>query len=635
MTYSNNVNAGTASASATYPGDANHTGSTGTATFTIDPRLATWTTDPNSKTFGAADPVPLTTGSGSNFVASDGVSATYSRASGEAAGTYHITASLTSTVAGALNNYAITNNGSTFTVNRANTSTALTNPTNPSVFGQSVTFTATVTAVAPGAGTPTGTVQFFDGVTSLGSSALNGSGVATLSTSSLSVGGHSITAVYGSHSNFNGSTSSILTQVVNRANTSTALTNPTNPSVFGQSVTFTATVTAVAPGAGTPTGTVQFFDGVTSLGSSALNGSGVATLSTSSLSVGGHSITAVYGSDSNFNGSTSSILTQVVNRANTSTALTNPTNPSVFGQSVTFTATVTAVAPGAGTPTGTVSFYDGLTLLGSSGLNGSAQATLSTSGLSVGSHSISAVYGSDSNFNGSTSSTLTQVVNKANTTTTVVSSLNPSILGQVVTLTATVSAILPGAGTQTGTVTFKDGSTVLGTGVLSAAGVATFLTSSLSVGPHVITAVYGGDLNFNTSTGALLGGQQVSYRFDGFLQPINDTAHEQVCGPACPVSIFKAGSTVPVKLDLKRADGTLVSATALPIFVGPVQGGPTSSPIIESVYTDPPTGGSTFGANGGHYQYNWSTKGLQAGYYYRIGAKLDDGTTQYVYIGLR
>ncbi len=89
-----------------------------------------------------------------------------------------------------------------------------------------------------------------------------------------------------------------------------------------------------------------------------------------------------------------------------------------------------------------------------------------------------------------------------------------------------------------------------------------------------------------------------------------------------------------MKFDLKRADGTLVSATLLPTFVGPVQSGPMSGPVTETVFTDPPTPGPLFSANGGHYQYNWSTKGIQGGYYYKIGARLDDGTIQYVYIGL-
>src|SRR3989454_277906 len=85
--------------------------------LTINKRDATWTTTDSSKTYGDADPSPLTTGSGSNFVASDGVSATYSRASGETAGgLYPITATLSATVPAALNNYNITNAGAAGTV---------------------------------------------------------------------------------------------------------------------------------------------------------------------------------------------------------------------------------------------------------------------------------------------------------------------------------------------------------------------------------------------------------------------------------------------------------------------------------------------------------------------------------------
>jgi hypothetical protein len=119
VSYSNNINAGTATASASYPGDANHTASSDSKTFTIDQRLATWTTNNASKTYGNGDPSPLTTGNGSNFVGGDGVSATYSRAAGEtvADGPYHITATLTSTRSGALANYTITNTGADFTIN--------------------------------------------------------------------------------------------------------------------------------------------------------------------------------------------------------------------------------------------------------------------------------------------------------------------------------------------------------------------------------------------------------------------------------------------------------------------------------------------------------------------------------------
>src|SRR4029077_6416423 len=111
----------TATLSATVAGALNNYNITNTgAEFTINKRNATWTTNPASKTYGDLDPVPLTTGSGSGFLAADGVSATYARAAGENASppTYHITATLSATVAGALNNYNVTNTGAEFTINK-------------------------------------------------------------------------------------------------------------------------------------------------------------------------------------------------------------------------------------------------------------------------------------------------------------------------------------------------------------------------------------------------------------------------------------------------------------------------------------------------------------------------------------
>jgi hypothetical protein len=375
------------------------------------------------------------------------------------------------------------------------TSTVLSTSGTPSVYGQPVTFTATVS----GSGTPTGEVVFEDGNTILGKETLSG-GVATFTTSTLSVGSHSITAVYCGDPSDSGSKSNTVTQVVNKDSTTTTLATSISPSVYGQSVTFTATVSISSPGAGTPTGTVTFYDGSTKLGTGTLSGS-VATLATSALPVGSDSITAKYGGDTNDLCSTSVAVTQVVDKDSTSTTLAS-TTPSVYGQSVTFTATVGVNSPGAGTPTGTVTFYDGNTELGTGTLNSSGMATFTTSTatpLSVGSHSITAVYGGDSNDLGSgTQSAVSQTVNKDSTTTTLAAS-QPSVYGQPVTFAATVSPVSPGAGTPTGIVTFYDGSTELGTGTLSG-GVATFTTSTLPGGSDSITASYNGDTNDLGST---------------------------------------------------------------------------------------------------------------------------------------
>src|SRR5262249_55648264 len=147
---------------------------------------------------------------------------------------------------------------------------------------------------------------------------------------------------------------------------------------------------------------------------------GSATLTTSSLLVGNHTITVSYAGDTNFNSSTSAAITQTVGSAASSTTVTSSVNPSVFGQAVTFTATVSAVPPATGTPTGTVTFLDGASTLGTASLS-SGRATLATSALSVGNHTITVSYAGDSNFAGSTSAAITQTVNKASSSTTVTS----------------------------------------------------------------------------------------------------------------------------------------------------------------------------------------------------------------------
>ena len=187
-------------------------------------------------------------------------------------------------------------------------------------------------------------MTFYDGTDSLGTGTLS-SGSATFSPSSLSVGSHSITAVYSGDTDFTGSSSVAITQTVNQASGTTSVSSSVNPSVYGQSVTFTATVTPVSPGAGIPTGTVTFYDGPASLGTGTLS-SGSAAFSTSSLIVGLHSITAEYGGDTGFTGSTSDTITQTVSQASGTTSVSSSVNPSVYGQSVTFTATVTPVSPG-------------------------------------------------------------------------------------------------------------------------------------------------------------------------------------------------------------------------------------------------------------------------------------------------
>ena len=388
-------------------------------------------------------------------------------------------------------------------INKSNSTVAVSSSSTPSVFGQQVTFTAVVTATAPGTGTPTGSVTFVDTTTgtTLGSANLS-SGTATLPVSSLTVGTHNIQANYAGDTNFAAGSGST-TQLVNKASTTTALTTSTATPVFGQPVIITATVSATAPGTGTPTGTVTFTDENNNvLGTATLSATGVGAISVNSLAVGGHTISVNYGGDANYQ--TSGNTTPVnVSKATTTTTNSSGTNPSVFGQTVNFTAIVTAVSPGVGTPTGTVTFVDTTTgvTLGTANVDGSGHAMLGVPNLTVGTHTVTATYNGDGNFNTS-SGNAPQTVNQAGTTLALSSSLNPAAVGVPVQFTAVVTANPPGAGTPTGTVTFVDTTTGTTLGIVTLDGTGTAVVSNVmfsSTGTHVIVATYNADTNFSTS----------------------------------------------------------------------------------------------------------------------------------------
>ena len=367
----------------------------------------------------------------------------------------------------------------TQTVTQATTQCMLLGSVASSTYGDSVTFNALVTFGA------TGTVTFMDGTDTLGTGTLTEAGWAmdaSFDTSALTAGSHTITAVYGGDTNFT-PVSATVDLVVNQASSTTSLASSTTNCWYGDPVTFTATVPFGA------TGSVTFMDGVNTLGTGTING-GQATFSTSALTAGSHSITAVYGGDANYTGSTSSAVTQTVNQASSTTSVASSASTSTYGASVTFTATVTSDA------SGTVTFMDGTNTLGT-GTISSGQATFTTVALTGGSHSITAVYGGDANYTGSTSSAITQTVSQASSTTSLASSANPTTAGTAVTFTATVTS---GA---TGTVTFMDGSTTLFMATITG-GQATFITSTLTAGSHSITAVYGGDTNYASSTSAAI-----------------------------------------------------------------------------------------------------------------------------------
>jgi hypothetical protein len=389
------------------------------------------------------------------------------------------------------------------TIGKAPTSTVLTSTGSPTVSGQAVTFTASVSVLQPGAGDPAGGVQFnVDGDPYGTAIALNGDDKAELTINNLPAGNHDVQATYNGNADFAASSSATLTHGVDRADTTLQLTSSNPSAVAGEPLSYTAHVTVVGPGSGDPSGSVQFFADGDPIGSPVALNNGSAVSSTVKLPSGSHAITANYEGDNRFAGASGG-YTQAVAAAQTTTVVTVDPSPSVFGQSVTIRAAVTPQAPATGQPTGLVQFtIDGqpgpyVTLDG-----GIAELELST--LSRGSHQVKAVYfSSDPSFFTSTSATVGHTVNKAATKTTVTSSSPVAVFGQPVTFTAIVAVLAPGAGNPAGTVTFTDGDTVIGTAPVSSltGGVASIKVDSLGVGQHAVVATYEGDDSFSGSNG--------------------------------------------------------------------------------------------------------------------------------------
>ena len=436
-------------------------------------------------------------------------------------------------------------------------------PSSPT-FGQVVTFTARVIALLPGAGLPSGGVTFTDGTVTVGTASLDGTGHATFTTATLNAGGHAISADYIGDSSFSGSApAKAYGYIVSRAGTTTSgVTSSVDASVHEQAITLSVTISALAPGASVPAGTVTFSDQGGTLGKAPLNGSGLATLTTSTLPTSANTITASYGGDSNFSGSNDSAstmpLVQTVGKAHTATTFTVTPSSPTFGQVVTFTARVIALLPGAGLPSGGVTFTDGTVTVGTASLDGTGHATFTTATLNAGGHAISASYIGDSNFSGSApAKAYGYVVSRAGTTTTVSSSVGSTSFGQLATFTAIVGAVSPGAGTPAGNVVFKDGTVALWAAALqlvSGTDCAIFVTKALATGSHTIAAVYQGNSNFLSSTAP------------GISQTVKqDDSVVRIAGSPAPPSVFHEA----------------VTFTAIVVAASPGSGTPTGTVIFK------------------------------------------------------
>jgi hypothetical protein len=324
-------------------------------------------------------------------------------------------------------------------------STALQITPNAGAPGTSITFTATVTGL-PAFATPTGTVTLTSGATTLGSITLT-SGTGTFSTTTLAAGAYSVIATYSGDMVYAGS--STTAQSVNIQNTPTVvLTATPSTTTIGTVVALKATVSSTA---GSPTGTVYFMDGTSTLGSAVLS-SGTASYSANALAVGTHSITARYGGDSNFITLTSTAQTVTINLITPAVALTATPATATVGATIALGATVTGTG---GTPTGSVKFLDGTTVLATVNLT-SGVASYSTSALIVGTHSITAVYGGDGTFATLTSAAQTVTINALPPSIT--AAFSPSTLTIVHGSTGTSTLTVTPANGFAGTLTFSCGS---------------------------------------------------------------------------------------------------------------------------------------------------------------------------------
>lgn len=402
--------------------------------------------------------------------------------------------SITASYAGDTNNAASVSAALTQVIKQQPTLVLAVSPS-PSIATQNVTLSVTATAST---GTPTGPVVFYDGATAIsGSVSLNGSGVATFATTQLTPGQHSLAVQYAGDATNASGQSNTVPQTVNQA-TSTTTVAANNTTVFvGTSVTFTAAVTDA--NSTVPTGSVQFSDGGTPLGGGTLDNSGRATLTIANLTPGTHNIIATYGGDLNDQGSSSAPIVETIQQIPTLTLLSSDADPASAGAMIHFIASV-VMSPGttaAGAITGTVTFRDGSTGIGTAPIDSAGSAGISVSTLTPGQHNIVATFPGSDNYALSSSSTLTETVTSTATTTTLSTSGASALSGKPLTLTATV--VSP-TGSPTGAVAFQDGTTLIGRGTLNAQGLATLATTSLTAGNHAITAVYQGDGSYITST---------------------------------------------------------------------------------------------------------------------------------------
>ena len=489
---------------------------------------------------------------------------------------------------------------------------------NPAFPGQSVTFTASLTASA---GTPTGTVQFLDGTTALAVQPIASNGTSTFSSTSLTLGSHKITAAYQPTGAFT-ATSASLVETIAYPSTNTALSCAPSTSFFFDPVTLVANVTEPA---GNPVnGIVTFTEGTFSIGQATIvNGTATFTTSnTTALNTG--TITATAYPTGGYGNSTGTCQVTVQNR-NVTVSLASSLNPSSVGQPVTFTATVLTGTPPAPVPgLNNVLFTDGIgTTIGGGNLNSNGQASITTTTLTPGAHDITVYFYPPQGYNAGNATVHQQITTQPTTTTTL--TCNPSLIP--INATALFSATVKGsdATTPAGTVAFTDNGTPLGQPLL-VNGNTSLTYTGIAAGSHTIvattfpTGAYSGSsatctevVTLKSTTLALVTSQTPA----GFAQPVTFTATASYPGnsPSSNGTVtFSDGATalqtVPVGANLTAAFTTasLTPGThTINATLNPVAGYNSSSAFLQQVIKGYPTASNFLNPPSSSTQANYGT----------------------------
>ena len=374
--------------------------------------------------------------------------------------------------------------------------------------GTTLSVSAVITSPTAGQGAapPSGSVNFMlDGVSQGTIQVVPGTpSTATINiTVPYSAGTHQIVGFYSGDSNYTNATSQAAAITVAKSLPTVAITPSTTTPLAGGTMSIAATISAPAVGATPPSGTMLFTLDGTSLGTAVVapGAPSTASITISVPATGTHTLQGTYGGDSNYTNANSNTVTITVAKTPTTLVVSPSTTTPPAGGSVTVTATVGVTYPSSTLPTGTVNFtLDGVSQ-GVENVVSGKTATITITGLTVGSHSLQASYSGDANFSSSAAASVTLTVAKASTTLVVTPATTTPSPGSSLQVTATITSTNPSSSPPSGSVTFTLDGVAVGTGTVvpGSPSTATFTIPSVSPGSHVLLASYSGDTYYGPS----------------------------------------------------------------------------------------------------------------------------------------